>query len=269
MNRTSLLVAVVAVVGVLAVPAAGVAAQETANETDADVAPGERLAGVVGVQSAEFDGEIERNAFRIGLERADDNATKARHIAEKLNETEQRLAELNERKAELRQKHRNGTISEGQYRARVAELSAETETVEEQLNRSNATAAELPDETLETNGVNATAIRTLMNDASELRGGEVSEIARSIAGDRGGLADRGAAGDRAGDRPDGTQADDRSGDRSGADQQSTADGRDDDHSQTADAGDTDSTDTDGSGSDDAEAGTESGAGGDGERAGPR
>lgn len=268
MNRTSFIVAVVALVGALAVPAAGVAAQETANETDADVSPGERLAGVVGVQSAEFDGEIERNAFRIGLERADDNATKARHIAEKLNETEQRLAELNERKAELRQQRQNDTISEGQYRARMATLSAETETVEEQLNRSNATAAQLPEETLEANGVNTTAIRTLMNDASELRGGEVSEIARSIAGDRGGLVDRGAAGDRAGDRTGGNQSDDRSGDRGGTDQQRTADGQNGDQAQTTDEADTD---TDESGSDDTEtdAGTERSAGGDSERAGPR
>ncbi|WP_181692042.1 hypothetical protein [Natronomonas sp. LN261] len=197
MKRTSLLVALFVVVGTLVVPVAGVLAQETEDEPDgADVKPGERLSGVVGVQSAEIDGEIERNAFRIGLERADDNATKARHIAEKLNETETRLAALEERKAELQAQRERGEITDGQYRARTARLATEVETARQQLNQSNATAADIPGETLERNNVNTTAIRTLMRDADQLRGGEVSEIARSIAGNRSGMVERGPRGDR-------------------------------------------------------------------------
>jgi hypothetical protein len=216
MKRTTLLVALVVIVGTLVVPAAGVLAQEAGSEDgDEEVAPGERLSGVVGVQAAEFEGEIERNAFRIGLERADDNASKASRIAEKLNESEQRLTELQERKAELEERRENGNISEGQYRARMARLATETETVRQQLDQSNATAAELPEETLEQNGVNATAIRTLSGNASELSGGEVSEIARSIAGDRSGMVERGPPGeDRPGDRND---SDDRPGDRNDSD----------------------------------------------------
>jgi hypothetical protein len=199
MKRTSLLVALAVVVGTLLVPVAGVTAQET--ETDeGGIAPGEQLSGVVGVQAAEFDGEIERNAFRIGLERANDNASKARHIAAKLNESEARLTELSERKAELEARRENGTISEGQYRARMARLATETETVRGQLNQSNATAAELPEETLRENGVNTTAIRTLKQNASDLSGREVAEIARSIAGNRSGLVERGPPSDWGGDR---------------------------------------------------------------------
>lgn len=197
MKRTSLLVALFVVVGTLVVPVAGVLAQETEDEPDgADVKPGERLSGVVGVQSAEIDGEIERNAFRIGLERADDNATKARHIAEKLNETETRLAALEERKAELQAQRERGEITDGQYRARTARLATEVETARQQLNQSNATAADIPGETLERNNVNTTAIRTLMRDADQLRGGEVSEIARSIAGNRSGMVERGPGDER-------------------------------------------------------------------------
>lgn len=198
MKRITLLVTLV-VVGMLLVPAAGVLAEETETETEADnetVAPGERLGGVVGVQAAEFDGEIERNAFRIALERADDNATKASHIAEKLNESEDRLAELDERKATLQEQRERGEITEGQYRARTAKLATETRTVEHQLNQSNATAAGLPEETLRANGVNTTAIGMLQANAGELRGGEIAEIARSIAGDRSGMVERGPPGDR-------------------------------------------------------------------------
>ena len=188
------------VVGTLLVPAAGAVAQETGTETGDELTPGERLSGVVGVQAAEFDGEIEQNAFRIGLERAEDNATKASHIAAKLNESEARLAELSERKAELEARREDGNVTEGQYRARMARLATETETVREQLNRSNATAAELPEETLEANGVNATAIRTLQRNASDLSGREVAGIARSIAGNRSGMPERGPPSDRGGDR---------------------------------------------------------------------
>ena len=195
MKRTSLLVAL-AIVGMLFVPVASVTAQETETEENGEIAPGERLSGVVGVQAAEFEGEIERNAFRIGLEQADDNATRASHIAAKLNESGTRLTELDERKAELQEQRENGNITEGQYRARMARLAAEAETVRRQLNQSNATAAELPEQTLRENGVNTTAIRTLRMNASELSGPEVAEIARSIAGDRSGMVERGSRGDR-------------------------------------------------------------------------
>ncbi len=230
MKRTTLLVAVLVVVGMIVVPATGALAQETetddGNET-AEMAPGERLGGVVGVQQAEFDGEIERNAFAIALDRADDNATKAGLIAEKLGQTETRLGELGERKADLQEKRENGTISEGQYRAQTAKMATEVETAKQQLNQSNATAAELPEETLRENGVNATAIRTLMDDANELSGGEVAEIARSIAGDRSGMVDRGAPGDNGpgADRADGEN---RSDDRPGADRQGDDDSEEQD-----------------------------------------
>lgn len=246
MKRTGILVAVLVVVGMIAIPAVGAVAQQTETETQEDsVTPGERLSGVVGVQGAEIDGEVERNAYAIALERADDNATKASHIAEKLNETEQRLAELDERKAELREQRDNGNITEGQYRARTAKLATEVDTAKEQLNQSNATAAELPAETLEENGVNATAIRTLMDSANELSGGEVSEIARSIAGDRSGMpdraADRNGGDDRDGDRGAG---DNRAGNNTAADDlDSETEG---DGEQTADDEETDDEKTDGS-----------------------
>ena len=257
MRRTTLFVALAVVVGTLLVPAAGVMAQENETEDSDEVAPGERLSGVVGVQAAEFDGEIERNAFRIGLERADDNATKARQIATKLNESEDRLTELEQRKAELQEQHESGNITEGQYRARMARLSTETDTVEQQLNQSNATAAELPEETLKQNGVNVTAIERLRTNASELSGQEVAEIARSIAGNRNGMVERGPPGDRGGNQ---NASDDRPGSQAGDGENMTeqgdsageqpADGND---GSAADDEEADSSGADGSDSDGAEA----------------
>lgn len=206
MKRTSILVAVMVIAGMVAVPAVGAVTQDEQEEPD--VAPGERLSGVVGVQQAELDGEVDRHAYRIALEKADDNATKAGLIAEKLNETEERLNELEERKATLDEQRESGEITEGQYRAQVAELATEVDNAEAQLNQSNETAAELPAETLEENGVNVSAIQTLQQQADELSGQEVAEIARSIAGD-----DRGAV-----DTEDRSQADERDDERADDDE---------------------------------------------------
>lgn len=192
MRRTGPLVALMVVVGTLAFPVAGVGAQETETPTDelnapadenATVSPGERLSGVVGVQEAEVEAEIETRGLELALTRADDNASTAVTIAQTLTENEARLAELKERRTELDAQRENGTISEGEYRARMATLATEVETVEEQLNQTTEAVADLPEGTLEENGVNTTAIRTLEQTASELHGQEVAEIAQSIAGD--------------------------------------------------------------------------------------
>lgn len=258
MKRASILVALMVVIGMVAVPAVGAVAQEDQTDED-ETTPGEQLSGVVGVQQAEFDGEIQRNAFTIALDRADDNATKAGHIAEKLTETEERLAELEERKAQLDEQRANGEISEGQYRAQTAKMATEVETAKQQLNKSEEAASGIPEETLKENGVNVSAIETLRGNANELSGGEVSEIARSIAGDRSGVVDRGD--DRAGDRGDQRQ-DDRTDDaqqtesddqeeseeRTNGDEQQSSDQQTSSDEQTTDDDTTDSDSDDDTGS---------------------
>lgn len=198
-HRTTALVMAVLVVGsVAAVPMAGLAAQTTETPTNETAetnatAPGEQLAGVVGVQEAEIEGEVDSRAYGIRVAQAASNDSKAAVVGQQLTDVEQRLDELEDRRAELEQARENGSMSEGQYRARVARLAAETRTVERLADQSNETAQSLPAETLEANGVNATAIRTLSERADELSGPEVAEIARSIAGE-------GFGPDRAGER---------------------------------------------------------------------
>jgi len=238
MKRISLLVAAVVAVGLLAVGAAGALAQEEPD--DGEIAPGEQLSGVVGVQDAEFEGELNDNAFAVALDRADDDAARASEIAARVNDTETRLAELEERRDRLKAQRENGEISEGEYRARTARLATEVDNAQRQLNRSDAAAAGINPETLRENGVNVDAIETLRRNASELSGGEVSEIARSIAGENRGPF-RQAAGDRAGNAtagPDGRPAD---GPETGSDRRSDgADaGTDDDDSDGSEPGDAD------------------------------
>ena len=192
MRRTALTAALV-IAALLAAPVVGMTvagtsqAAQTDNETSGsnasdEVAPGERLSGVVGVQEAELEGEVDRRAFGIEVARTNTDEARADVVADRLDRIEQRLTEIRERKAELDEARENGSMSEGEYRARVSELAAQGQTTKDLLDASNRTAGELPAEVLEQRGIDASAIQTLKNSAAELTGPEVAEIARSIAG---------------------------------------------------------------------------------------
>ena len=158
----------------------GDAANETDNETE--TMPGARLAGVVGVQGAEVEGEVERRAFGQQVAAANSNASKASVVANQTKSLDQRLEELRERKQELETAHKNETISPGRYRAEMAGLAARISTLQAMSNETVEEARGLPAEALEAHGVNASAIDRLRTSASNLSGPEVAAIARSIAG---------------------------------------------------------------------------------------
>ena len=178
---------------------------DDANRTS----PGERLAGVVGVQGAEIDGEIDSRAFarRVGPDRSDEERADA--IAERLDRNADRLDEIERRQAELRDRRAAGEITEGEFRSRMARLAAETATIDRTTNRSAAAAEEIPREQLEARGVDADRIETLRTRANELSGPEVAAIAREIAGPNvGGPAGRpDHAGPPASDDPPGNASD--------------------------------------------------------------
>lgn len=236
-QRTLFVLAALLVVAVAAVPVAGLAAtgdapaqkndsthnQTTAdNETNESVAPGERFAGVVNVQEAEFEGEVGERAYGIKVAKAASNESKAEVVKAQLEDVEQRLAELEQRKQDLAEARENGSISEGRYRAEMSELAVKTETAKRLANQSENVTRGLPADVLTAKG-NATAIQSLQERAGQLAGPEVADIARSIAGpDVGGPpGDRGPGelpdrpgqhgpSDRPGgpDTPDGHQGDD-------------------------------------------------------------
>jgi len=158
----------------------GVATNESANGT---LAPGERFAGVVGVQQADVQGEIEARAFGQRVAAAASNRSAAGVVATEVEDLEARLAELDGAAAELERAHENGTVSGGAYRARLAGLHAKQRAVERRLDQTATVAQGLPAAALDQRGVNVTAIRTLRSQASELTGPEVAEIARGIAGE--------------------------------------------------------------------------------------
>ncbi|WP_198560202.1 MULTISPECIES: hypothetical protein [unclassified Haloarcula] len=216
-RATPVLLAVVLVVSTLAAVPAVTMAQETetvAEEADENATPpGAQLAGVVSVQGAELDGEVQSRTFGVRVARANTDAAKASVVAEQVNDSEARLDELQQRKQALEQARQNGSISEGEYRAKAAQLHAETKNVQRLANETNETASQLPAEALEQKGIDAAAIKTLSQRASELSGPEVAAVAQGIAGPNVGQQARpDVAGDRGpeaanrtevGDRPEG------------------------------------------------------------------
>lgn len=165
-------------------PLAAAASDET-HESD-DPAPGEQLAGVVEVQDAELDGELDQRAFGIAVATAANDSAKANVVADQMTDVEERLDELDQRKADLDEQREAGEISHGRYAAETAQLATEVDTAEQLLNASEQETDGLPAELLKERGVNASAIGTLQERADELNGPEVADIARSIAGNSSG-----------------------------------------------------------------------------------
>jgi DNA-binding transcriptional regulator YiaG len=154
-----------------------------AGNATADLAPGERLAGVVGVQGAEIEGEVESRAFEVALRESETNESRAAVVADRVNRTEERLAELERRQEELRERRDAGELSQGAYAARMATTTARIETLSRGLNRSASVAAELPAAVRNETGVDGERLATLRERANELSGPEVAALARGVAGE--------------------------------------------------------------------------------------
>ena len=182
MNRLSTavmaLVLIVATIG--SAPLAGASATNDVDEPE--ITPGEQLSGVVGVQEAELDGEMEERTFAVRVANATSNDARADAVAEQLHDTEARLDELERRKAAVEERRADGEATDGQYAAEMARIAAEIETVERLIEASEREAGDLPEELSNREGVNEEAIATLQDRASELEGPEVTTTARSIAG---------------------------------------------------------------------------------------
>jgi len=158
----------------------------TAN-TSRDVGnltPGERLSGVVGVQGAEVRGEVDARSYAARLAAAETERERAAIVAAQVSRDEMRLEELRARQATLRTRQANGTLAPGSYAARTAAVQAEVATVTRTTTRSATVAATLEAEAQAAAGADPARIDVLREQARELRGPEVTAIAREIAGNQ-------------------------------------------------------------------------------------
>lgn len=166
-----------------AATAPAMANESTNNSTNATgMAPGERLAGVFGVQQAELEGTVAQRTFGLRVAQANSADAKAAIVANQSATLEQRLAALEERKQRLTAAYENGSISKGQYRAKMAALTAQTQTLNHLANETEQVARGLPADERREHGVNVSAIQQLQRQAANLTGPEVAAVAHTIAG---------------------------------------------------------------------------------------
>lgn len=233
------------------------AQSESQNGASERFAPGERVAGAIGAERADLDGEVGARSFGVALSRAETNESAAGVVADRLDRIRTRLATLEERNATLAERYEDGSLSRGAYAVRVAALEAERGSLARQLDATETAVDRLPAAALEGNVVNASAIEQLRTRADELGGPVVRELARSIAGpglgedrrpeDRGpdgipGLDEDGLPGERGGEED---------GDGAGDGDDADGDGGDDDRGEDEDRGNgTDGDVGDGSGTED-------------------
>lgn len=153
------------------------------NSTDNDsLSPGAKLAGVVSVQGAEVSGEVEERTFGRQIAAARSNSSKAGVIAQESETLQTRLTEIQTQQETLREQYQNGSISTGEYKARMAKLAAQSRTIQRILNRSAEEAGTLPEAALREKGVSVDSINELRANASNLTGPEVAAIATEVAG---------------------------------------------------------------------------------------
>jgi hypothetical protein len=152
------------------------------TDNESNLTAGQRLGAVVGIGQAEAEGEVAERSFGIQLGAASSNDSKASVVGAKATELRDDLATVRDRIDTLQAARENGTISESEYRTRVAPLAAKAQALERQVNATANASAGLHADVLEANGVDVDAIRTLRADARNLSGGEVAAIARGIGG---------------------------------------------------------------------------------------
>ncbi len=189
MNKTLIVVLAAVVLGSAVLPTAALPVDtDTAPQSDqpdaanASVAPGEAFAGAVGVQKQELGGEVEARAYGLSLANARSADGKAKIVANRTQGLDQRLERLQDRQRALTRAHENGSISDGRFRAEMAQVAARLETVDRLANQSHATARSLPEPVRDRHGINVTAIEQLREHARTMAGPDVAELARSIAG---------------------------------------------------------------------------------------
>ena len=148
---------------------------------DGNVTPGQQLAGVVGVQGEEISSEVSERRFAVRFDVAASNRSKASVVAEEVETLRDRLDRLRAQRDELRTALRNGSIPPGEFRARMAVLSANVSSTQRMLNNSALAATSLSGAALAERGVSVSRIEDLRRNASEIEG-PTAEIAREIAG---------------------------------------------------------------------------------------
>ncbi|WP_257298214.1 hypothetical protein [Haloarchaeobius sp. FL176] len=122
--------------------------------------------------AADADAEIEGGMWTAAWNGSGDNATQVRLVEGRTNALEARLDALQEQRKRLQE--RRDEMSRVAYRAQLASLTTRLAALGSALNQTEEAAREV--------GVNTTELDRLRQNASELTGPEVAEMARELGG---------------------------------------------------------------------------------------
>jgi len=177
MKRKLTVAVVCLLVGGVGIVGAEQHAESGGGSSEVVLSLGEQVSVSVSAQGTEVRSAVEDEAFEIAL---GENRTRA--VNERVSELGERVGSLREDKREVERERENGNISEGRYRVKLARLEVKSGAVNESAGRVLDKVNETGLDSAAENGVNVESIRRLKQNASELAGPEVAEIARNIAG---------------------------------------------------------------------------------------
>lgn len=184
MRGVSVLVAVALVASLVGAASVAIAT----DVPDDNPEPGERLAGVIGVQHAEHGGDIAQRGFGIAIANATTDEAVAVVVAMRLAEVNDRINTIERQLDELEERRAADNVSPGQYQAAAATLEAERTTTERLVNQSAVAAHDVPAALRTEYGIEPEHVNELRERTHELTGPEVATIAREIAGPDAGAA---------------------------------------------------------------------------------
>lgn len=138
------------------------------NATTTGVSPGQQLTGAVGAQGASVQGELLNRSLSERLANATTPGQRAEVVADEAESLAGYLDELESVRENLTTAWESDELSEGEYRASLAEFVVRTRTVERRANRTARAAEALPESTRRAHGINATRIWDLGEEARDL-----------------------------------------------------------------------------------------------------
>jgi hypothetical protein len=149
-------------------PAHNVTTEAAVSSSQAPTA-GAFLSGAISTQRAQIAGSLSVRTFDVRLAHAATATERAAILAEYHNSTEAKLGALEARRERLRERREAGRLSPGRYRYELAELSADTRSVETVSARGNARIRDLPTSARRAAGLDDAQFTAMHTTATELR----------------------------------------------------------------------------------------------------
>jgi hypothetical protein len=177
-KRTTLLVTLILVGGVLAVASGSALSQSGTPPTpetaanNSTVAPGAQIASGVSVEGVVLESGLHRRTLDIKLTRATSAEERATIITTTMRTLDRRLDALETRYRQLRDARRAGTISDAKYHVEMTTIIAEARMIERTIDVLQTAATKLPASQLKAQYPTATTIERLGERARALATGE-------------------------------------------------------------------------------------------------